>query len=48
MPPAARHVDGALSALEQLDRPSLNNLTTSQYGKPEEKPNKLLEALGKT
>ena len=49
MPPAGPRQTGEVSsALEQLERPSLNNLTSSHYGKPEQKPNQLLESLGKT
>ena len=48
MPPAGRRTCEVSSALEKLHRPSLNNLTSIHYGKPEQKSNELLESLGTT
>ena len=46
MPPANKYMDVS-SVLESVDRPSLKNLTTSEYGKPNKAYNELLESLGK-
>ena len=46
-PTNSRALTQTSDALEELDRPSLNNLTSNSYGIPETKPNPLLESLGK-
>ena len=52
MPPAGK-TPGDLEeclrtcTLDELDRPSLQNLTSSNYGTPRKLPNELLESLGK-
>ena len=46
-PAGSRALTQASDALEELDRPSLHNLTSKSYGNPETKPNPLLESLGK-
>ena len=46
MPPANKYMDVS-SVLQSVDRPSLKNLTTIEYGKPNKSYNELLESLGK-
>ena len=48
MPPAGKPPGELYCALEEFDRPSLQNLTSSNYGTPGKVSNELLESLGKS
>ena len=47
MPPGNKYNMDVSSALASIDRPSLKNLTASEYGKPQKSYNEILESLGK-
>lgn len=47
MPPSNKYHSDVSSVLDSIERPSLKNLTISEYGKPQKEYNALLESLGK-
>ena len=46
MPPGNKYTSDVSSAIESVDRPTLKNLTASEYGNPQKSYNELLESLG--